>query len=169
MVQRQYAPITAAFCRFARNCAGARDFETNFYDGAITVTWTTRPCDTIFIKMKSTHFNNAHPKPIRFLKPYRFVSSIIFLLFFTACNNQEGMKEAFIQEEVKTNIEKYKVKKRMECISAALDSANRITDSIILMKMSAIDTNLLRRPAKPIKPIIKSPLDTTPVQPILQK
>jgi hypothetical protein len=119
--------------------------------------------------MKSTHFNNTHPKPIRFLKPYRFVSNLIFLLFFTACNNQAEMKENLILQEVKDNIEKYKVKKRMECISAALDSANRITDSIILMKMSAIDTNLLKRPKKPIKPILKSPLDTTPVQPILQK
>lgn len=108
-------------------------------------------------------------KRVRFLNPYRFVSVFAILLLLTACNNEAELKEAFIQQEVKNNIEKYKVKKRMECITAALDSANRIADSIILMKMTAIDTNLLRRPTRPIKPIIKSPLDTTPVQPILQK
>ncbi len=91
------------------------------------------------------------------------------VITFIACSNEAEVKEAFIQQEVKNNIEKYKVKKRMECITAALDSANRIADSIILVKMTAIDTNLLRRPTRPIKPIIKSPLDTTPVKPILQK
>jgi hypothetical protein len=106
---------------------------------------------------------------MNFLKSHKFIATLLFSIFFTACNNKAEMKETFIQQEVKTNIEKYKVKKRMECIAAALDSANRISDSIILMKMSAIDTNLLKRPKKPIKPIIKSPLDTTPVQPILQK
>ena len=91
------------------------------------------------------------------------------IFIFIACSNEAEIKEAFIQQEVKNNIEKYKVKKRMECITAALDSANRIADSLILVKMTAIDTNLLRRPTRPIKPIIKSPLDTTPVKPILQK
>jgi hypothetical protein len=92
----------------------------------------------------------------------------LFLTCMLACNNEIEMRENLIQQEVKNNVEKYKSKKRLECIAAALDSANRITDSIILVKMSAIDTNLLKRPVKPIKPIIKSPLDTTPVQPILQ-
>ena len=91
------------------------------------------------------------------------------IFIFIACSNEAEIKEAFIQQEVKNNIEKYKVKKRMECITAALDSANRIADSLILVKMTAIDTNLLRRPTRPIKPIIKSPLDTTPVKPIIQK
>jgi hypothetical protein len=117
--------------------------------------------------MKDINSKSILNKRIRFLKPYPFVA--VFLLFFTACNNEAVVREALIQQEVKNTVEKYKVKKRLECIAAALDSANRITDSIILVKMSAVDTNLLKRPARPIKPIIKSLLDTTPVQPILQK
>jgi hypothetical protein len=119
--------------------------------------------------MKDKHFKRRENKPIRFVKPYRFVSIAAFLLFFIACNNEAAMKETFIQQEVLNSIEKYKVKRRMECITAALDSANRIADSIILVKMSAVDTGLLKRPPKPIKPIIQSPLDTTPVQPIILK
>jgi hypothetical protein len=117
--------------------------------------------------MKATNFKKWINKRLGFLKPYSFLA--VCLLFFTACNNEAVQREAFIQQEVKSMVEKYKVKKRLECIAAALDSANRITDSIILVKMSAVDTNLLKRPARPIKPIIKSLLDTTPVQPILQK
>ena len=100
----------------------------------------------------------------------RYFIGITLLLFnFAACSDKEQLKEEMIQQEVKANVEKYKAKRRAECMIAAMDSANKIVDSLIIVKMTAIDTSLLRRPTKPIKPIIKSPLDTTPVQPILPK
>lgn len=103
------------------------------------------------------------------MNKFFFIVTLLLLLLFIACDNEAQLKENLIQEEVKLNIEKYKAKRRAECLVAALDSANKIADSLIVVKMTAIDTNLLKRPAKPAKPIIKSILDTTPVQPILSK
>ena len=98
-----------------------------------------------------------------------FIGFALLLFNFVACSNKYQLKEDIIQQEVEANVEKYKAKRRAECMVAAMDSANKIVDSLIIVKMTAYDTSLLRRPLKPIKPIIKSPLDTTPVQPILPK
>jgi putative N-acetylmannosamine-6-phosphate epimerase len=94
-----------------------------------------------------------------------------FLLFITllACNDNAKMREVYIQEQIKLGIEKRIAEKRMECITAVMDSASRLADSIVTAKMTAMDTSMLRRPQRPTKPIIKSSLDTTPVQPILPK
>jgi hypothetical protein len=97
---------------------------------------------------------------------------LILILFFsiTACTDTAKRKQEMIDQEVNSVVESYHQKRYKECMSAIIDSANKITDSLILLKMTAVDTSLLTgRPKRPLKPIIKSPLDTTPVKPILQK
>ncbi len=96
--------------------------------------------------------------------------SLIFLCSILACTDTAKRKQEVIDQEVNSVIESYQQKRYKECMSAIIDSANRITDSLILLKMTAVDTSLLTgRPKRPVKPIIKSALDTTPVKPILQK
>jgi hypothetical protein len=93
----------------------------------------------------------------------------ILLLTVLACNDNAKLREDFIQEQIQMGLNKRIADRRKECFAAAMDSASRIADSLVMVKMTTADTAILRRPAKPIKPIIKSPLDTTPVQPILSK
>ena len=95
---------------------------------------------------------------------------VTILITFTACGNEEKRKQEAIDQEVKIAVESYRNKRVKECMTALLDSANKITDSLIVLKMTAYDTSsLLAKPMKPVKPIIKSPLDTTPVKPIIPK
>ena len=92
------------------------------------------------------------------------------MVFFTACNDDVMLKQEKIDQEVKSAIEAYRNKRMNECLVSILDSANTITDSLIVQKMTAMDTmSAMGKPLKPIKPIIKSPLDTTPVKPIIPK
>jgi hypothetical protein len=45
-----------------------------------------------------------------------------------------------------------------------------LVDSMIVARNTQVDTALFSgKPIKPTKPVIKSPLDTTPVVPILPK
>ena len=95
---------------------------------------------------------------------------ITILITFAACGNEEKRKQELIDQEVKMAVESYRNKRMKECMTVLLDSANKITDSVIVLKMTAYDTSsLLAKPMKPVKPIIKSPLDTTPVKPIIPK
>ena len=96
--------------------------------------------------------------------------AVIIIIIFTACGNEEKRKQELIDEEVKMAVESYRNKRVKECMAVLLDSANKITDSLIVVKMTAFDTSsLFAKPMKPVKPIIKSPLDTTPVKPIIPK
>ncbi len=88
----------------------------------------------------------------------------------TACENESKRKQKLIDEEVKATVESYRNKRYMECMTAIADSANKLVDSLIVVKMTAGDTSIMMgKPVKPIKPVFKSPLDTTPVQPIIPK
>ncbi len=95
---------------------------------------------------------------------------IAIFITFTACSDEEKRKQVAIDQEVKMAVESYRNKRMKECMTVLLDSANKITDSLIVVKMTAFDTSsLFAKPMKPVKPIIKSPLDTTPVKPIIPK
>ena len=96
--------------------------------------------------------------------------AIAILSFLTACSDNTKRRKEMIDEEVKSAVESYRSKRLRECMAAITDSANRIADSIVVAQMTAVDSaTLLARPKRPIKPILKSPLDTTPVKPILPK
>jgi ABC-type transporter MlaC component len=97
--------------------------------------------------------------------------SILFLILmaFIACK-KEDKKKAFIQQEINAAIDAYKMRRYKECSNAAYEKANMYADSIIRVKYTATDSlAFLGKPVKPERIKIKSPLDTTPVQPILPK
>lgn len=94
---------------------------------------------------------------------------LIFISFFMSCKKDEG-KQQLIDQEVRSSVESFRLKQRTKCQIAALDSANKLVDSIIVAQNTRVDTSLFSgKPIKPTRPVIKSPLDTTPVVPILPK
>ena len=98
-------------------------------------------------------------------------TTLLFVLLTSlfACKKEEN-KQQLIDLEVRNAVESFRLKQRTQCQTAALDSANKIVDSIIVAKNTLVDTSLFAgKPIKPVKPLIKSALDTTPVVPILQK
>lgn len=100
----------------------------------------------------------------------QFVLFLLFAVCFTSCGDDKKKKQEMIDSEVKNALDSYRQRRRMECLTGITDSANRIVDSLIRIKMTAYDTAMLsRKPLKPIKPIIKSPLDTTDVVPLVPK
>ena len=85
------------------------------------------------------------------------------------CKKEEN-KQQLIDQEIRNAVESFRLKQRTQCQTAALDSANKIVDSLIVAKNTLVDTSLFAgKPVKPVKPLIKSALDTTPVVPILPK
>jgi hypothetical protein len=94
---------------------------------------------------------------------------LVFISFLTSCKKDEG-KQQLIDQEVRNAVESFRLKQRTKCLVAALDSANKLVDSIIVARNTQVDTSLFSgKPVKPTKPVIKSALDTTPVVPILPK
>jgi F0F1-type ATP synthase delta subunit len=100
----------------------------------------------------------------------QFILFSLFIVCFTSCSTDQKKKQEMIDSEIKNALDSYRQRRRMECLTGITDSANRIVDSLIRIKMTAYDTAMLsRKPLKPIKPIIKSPLDTTDVVPLVPK
>lgn len=98
-------------------------------------------------------------------------TTVLLLLLspFFACKKEEN-KQQLIDQEIRNAVESFRLKQRTQCQTAALDSANKIVDSMIVAKNTLVDTSLFSgKPVKPVKPLIKSALDTTPVVPILPK
>jgi predicted DNA-binding protein (UPF0278 family) len=94
---------------------------------------------------------------------------LLFILFLTACKKENG-KQPLIDQEVRNAVESFRLKQRTQCQTTALDSANKLVDSIIIARNTTVDTSIFSgKPIKPPKPVIKSALDTTPVAPILPK
>jgi hypothetical protein len=125
--------------------------------------------------MSYTHTKTALKRHLNgrigYLAGIRYVYILPFYLLSTliACD-AEAEKRQLIEQEINNSVTSHREKKLRECRVAALDSANKIVDSIILARNTQIDTSLFTgKPVKPTKPIIKSPLDTTPVVPILPK
>jgi hypothetical protein len=100
----------------------------------------------------------------------KFILLLLIAFCFTSCGDDKKKKQEMINSEITQALDSYRNRRRTECLTGITDSANRIVDSLIRIKMTAYDTSMLsRKPLKPIKPIIKSPLDTTDVVPLVPK
>ena len=94
---------------------------------------------------------------------------LCFSAFCGACKDDTAARQARIQEEVQILVDNYRKVRLAECYQTALDSADHLVDSLILAEAQRIDTAALQaRPQKPPKVVLKSVLDTLPVQPILR-
>ena len=101
---------------------------------------------------------------------FKFIVLSPAFFFLPSCGTETKKKQDIIDEEVKANVENYRQKRLKEYSATILEKANKIADSLILIKNTVIDTGqLTKKPLKPVKPNIKSALDTTPVVPLLPK
>lgn len=98
-----------------------------------------------------------------------FFTTLSMCVILFACK-KDNKKQDLIDQEVHNAVESFRQKKLNECRMMVLDSANKLADSIVLVRNTVVDTALINgKPEKPTKPIIKSPLDTTPVSPLFKK
>ena len=94
----------------------------------------------------------------------------IMFLSLESCNHTNDKKREFIRAEIKLNVDTYKKKRRNDCIQAALDSANKIVDSLIFKQNLVMDSSFqIVKPLKPAKINLKATIDTAAVTPIIKK
>lgn len=99
----------------------------------------------------------------------KLVLGLFLGMFWSACKDDTAARQARINAEIEALVDNYRKVREAECYQAALDSADRLVDSLILAEARGLDTAALQaRPQKPPKVVLKSVLDTLPVQPILR-
>ncbi len=99
----------------------------------------------------------------------RILLILISAILFSQCTSEKTKKER-IETEVKMKLDEIIAKKHLECLALARDSADRIVDSLIFSQNLALDSSKnFIKPIKPLKPILKSKLDTTDVVPIFRR
>jgi len=96
---------------------------------------------------------------------------IFFMAFcFIACHDEAALKQALIEKMVQKKIDNHITIKRTVCFKEAMTEALVIADSaMIKMALSKVDTSgKINRPAKPLRPEIDLPVDTTPIRPLFE-
>ena len=101
------------------------------------------------------------------IKKSLFLCFILFSLL--SCKEDKKDETAFVQREVIKRVEDYRMQREAECRAIALERANILADSIIFAQAKNDTLSAMQRPIRPIRPTLKSPLDTTEVQPLLPK
>lgn len=103
---------------------------------------------------------------------YNFLKiQIIYIIIFsiTSCTEDKSEEKAFVAREVARRVADYRLQREAECRAAALERANILADSIIFAEAKSDTLGIMPRPARPIRPVIKSPLDSIAVEPLLPK
>lgn len=93
------------------------------------------------------------------------------LLGLTACGGDgslKGERMAYIERQVEERILEYKQILDERCREEVLEEANRLTDSILLVRARLERDSLDKppRPDKPDKPEVKTIIDSVPVAPL---
>ena len=93
---------------------------------------------------------------------------LIMVFVFGNCTSEKTKKER-IEAEVNSRLAEIITKKHRECLAIARDSADKIVDSLIFSQNLALDSSkIFIKPIKPIKPVLKSKIDTADVIPIFK-
>lgn len=103
-----------------------------------------------------------------FLKYSIAVWGVIFC--FSSCMPDQGDRKAMIREEVERRLTDFQKNKLKTCREELIKSATLEVDSL-LIERARLNKNSLEKPTipeKPSAPEILSPLDSSPVQPILE-
>lgn len=89
---------------------------------------------------------------------------------FAACQDKAALKQALIEKMVQDKIDNHVTRKKAACFKKAMDEALVIADSVMIqLALSQVDTSgKVNRPAKPARPEIDLPVDTTPIQPLFE-
>ena len=102
-----------------------------------------------------------------------FLLGIILLIAssgFQKSKSKEAEIQALIDAKVEEKIDKYRQRNLKKCRDRILERASELADSIILS--TAINTAIIDSvsrpvpPERPDRPVVRSPIDTTPVAPL---
>lgn len=95
---------------------------------------------------------------------------VLMVFCFAACQDKAGLKQALIEKMVQDKIDNHVTKKKATCFKEAMDEALVIADSVMIqLALSKVDTSgKVNRPAKPTRPELDLPVDTTPIQPLFE-
>ena len=98
------------------------------------------------------------------------LSLLSLLICFAACQDDTALKQALIEKMVQEKIDNHIKRKRIACFKEAMEKALVIADSaMIKMALSKVDTTgKINRPAKPPRPEVDLPVDTTPIRPLFE-
>ena len=101
-------------------------------------------------------------------KYIRFLVSCLLLLLIISCDERdEAAIQALIAENIEENLEQYRAREIARCHQEVLEEALILADSLVLAAaLQAKDTSRLRKPLKPQKPMLKLPVDDTPLAPL---
>ena len=103
--------------------------------------------------------------------PNKSYFSFVFLLFcLTSCHDKAALKQVIIEKRVQEKIDNHITKKKAACFKEAMEEALVLADSMMIkLALSKVDTSGgINRPAKPARPEIDLPVDTTPIQPLFE-
>lgn len=92
------------------------------------------------------------------------------LVSLFACHDKAALKQALIEKTIKEKIANHQQKKIANCTKEALAEAVVIADSVMIkLALSNVDTSGRgNRPAKPARPELSLPVDTTPIKPLFE-
>lgn len=108
---------------------------------------------------------------MKLLRGWVLLGIAISLSSLIACGKSSGTDEqrmAYINEQVEERINEYKRILDNRCYEKVLEEANRLTDSILLVRARLERDSLDKppRPNKPDKPEVKTIIDSVPVAPL---
>lgn len=97
--------------------------------------------------------------------------ALFFVAFgFLNCTPEQGDRKAIVRAEVDRRLFEFRKNKLKTCQEELMKTATSQVDSL-LIERARLNKNDLEKPAipeKPLAPEILSPLDSSPVQPILE-
>lgn len=97
---------------------------------------------------------------------------LLSILLFSSCGEDNRNKiavEKVVNEEIERRVNDYIQMRIKRCQDKAIAEANEIADSILIAEARLARDTITKppKPLKPEKPEIKSLLDSTPVQPLV--
>lgn len=101
----------------------------------------------------------------------RAIFLIGICIFAIGCQPEQGDRKAMMQEEVRRRLADYEKQRTKKCRGELIKSATQQVDSLLIERARVNKNNFEKPliPEKPDVPEILSPLDSSPVQPILEK
>lgn len=106
-----------------------------------------------------------------FLLSIFFIAGIFLFTAFQPGKLPEEV-ELMVQERIEQKVNDFRKKIMTDCRKKAIEKASDIVDSLLILKIKAIQMDSVVRPDKPLrpdKPEIKIMEDTSPIIPILSK
>ena len=101
--------------------------------------------------------------------------SVVIVSYFGCQKNkpEEAEIQALIDSRVAEKVAHFRKKRILNCRERVLKRASELADSIIISraKSTTIIDNTTRPipPERPVRPLIRQPVDTTPVRPFFQE